>query len=249
MAASRRRTCLPACWPCSAETRWRASGSIPVLPPPWGAGLSPGSRPSTVRSGALASHTNISRRKRSELELAHLASHDPLTGLGNRLLFNTRLTDALNQGTNRRSVPDVGLLYIDLDAFKPVNDTYGHDAGDEVLLGVTHRLRAEIRPQDTAARMGGDEFAICAPRITGAGLSAMAERIRSALAAPHQIHGQSVRVGGSVGIHLAAAGDTMTEALRAADQAMYAVKRNRVRCSSTDPNIDGALTGTYSQAP
>jgi diguanylate cyclase (GGDEF)-like protein len=177
--------------------------------------------------GALASHVNISRRKKSEAELVHLASHDPLTGLANRLLFAERLAEALTQSPGRARVPDVGLLYIDLDRFKPVNDTYGHDAGDEVLQTVAHRLRTQVRPHDTVGRLGGDEFAVCAPRVNAAALSALAGRIDNALAQPHRVHGRAVVVKGSIGVYLGAVGDAAAEALESADQAMYAIKNLR----------------------
>ena len=178
--------------------------------------------------GAVASHVNISRRITSEHELAHRASHDPLTGLGNRLLFSEKLTEALRLRPGREPIADVGVLYIDLDKFKSVNDTYGHDAGDEVLLTVAHRLRSTVRPEDTVARLGGDEFAVLSPRITREGLWSLAQRIDAALAEPHGVHGKSLPIRGSVGSHLATAGDSVIEALRRADQDMYLVKdRNR----------------------
>jgi diguanylate cyclase (GGDEF)-like protein len=175
--------------------------------------------------GAVVSHVNVSRRKMSEEVLSHQASHDSLTGLANRMLFTTRLTEALDgAGAPRRGAP-VGLLYIDLDNFKPVNDSFGHDAGDEVLVTVAHRLRSQVRDGDTVARLGGDEFAICGPGLAGDELQAMAERIRVALAVPHQIHGQRTLVGGSIGVHLAFSGDNPAAALHQADQAMYAIKK------------------------
>lgn len=177
--------------------------------------------------GAVVSHVNISRRKMSEQELAHRASHDPLTGLANRLLFTERLTEALRERPGRSETADVGLLYIDLDHFKPVNDTYGHDAGDEVLLTATHRLRSVVRRHDTVARLGGDEFAVCAPRIAAGRLARLADRIGVVLGEPHCVHGQEVRVGASIGTYLAGTNDTVPEALRLADQAMYAIKRTR----------------------
>jgi diguanylate cyclase (GGDEF)-like protein len=124
----------------------------------------------------------------------------------------------------RKPIADVGVLYIDLDGFKSVNDTYGHDAGDEILLTVAHRLRSTVRPEDTVARMGGDEFTICAPRITREGLSSLTQRIDAALAEPHGVHGESLPVRGSVGSHLATAGDSAIEVLHRADQDMYLVK-------------------------
>ena len=177
--------------------------------------------------GAVVSHVNISRRKASEQELLHRASHDPLTSLANRVLFTDRLTKALTQRPGRGGAPDVGLLYIDLDRFKPVNDTYGHDAGDEVLLTVARRLRDCVRPQDTIGRLGGDEFAVCAPRMTSSDLDALALRISDALAEPHQVHGAVVSVPGSIGAVLAAPGDMVAESIHRADQAMFATKASR----------------------
>ena len=198
-------------YPCPSPTvgRWFNSRITPI-------GGSTG--------GAVASHVNISRRVASEQVLAHRASHDPLTGLGNRLLFTEKLTKALRLRPGRKPTADVGVLYIDLDKFKSVNDTYGHDAGDEVLLTAAHRLRSTVRPEDTVARLGGDEFAVCAPRITREGLWSLTQRIDAALAEPHGIHGKSLPVPGSVGSHLATPGDSIIEALRRADQDMYLVK-------------------------
>ena len=177
--------------------------------------------------GAVVSHVNITRRKMAEQTLAHEAAHDPLTGLANRGLFTARLTAALTPRSGRPVRADVGVLYLDLDWFKEVNDTYGHDAGDEVLLITAHRLCAQVRPQETVARLGGDEFAVTAPRITADGLAGLAGRITGALAEPYLIHGHWIRVPASVGTHLAAPGDRVGDALRHADQAMYVVKRAR----------------------
>ncbi len=179
------------------------------------------------RPGALVAHVNITRRKAAELTLAHEASHDPLTGLANRTLFGKRLSAALTARRGRSSQPDVGLLFLDLDKFKPVNDNHGHSAGDEILLTTAHRLRAAARPQDTIGRLGGDEFAIIAPRITRMGLESLAARITATLAEAHLIHGHSIQVPASVGTHLAAPGETAASALHHADQAMYANKAAR----------------------
>jgi diguanylate cyclase (GGDEF)-like protein len=212
-------------YPCPSPTvgRWFTSRITPIGGP---------------TGGAVASHVNISRRKLSEQELAHLASHDPLTGLANRTLFSLKLSDALHPRPGRSQSADVGLLFIDLDNFKPVNDTYGHDAGDEVLLNIAHRLRSQARPQDTVARFGGDEFVICAPRLTADGLASAAARTGAALAVPHQVHGDQVIVAGSIGTYLAAPGDTEAEALRMADQAMYAAKGRRPSSRQSSPNTN-----------
>ena len=198
-------------YPCPSPTvgRWFNSRITPI-------GGSTG--------GAVASHVNISRRITSEHLLAHQASHDPLTGLGNRLLFNEKVTEALRLRPGRKPIADVGVLYIDLDKFKSINDTYGHDAGDEVLLTAAHRLRSTVRPEDTVARLGGDEFAVCSPRITREGLKILAKRIDVALAEPQSMHGHSLPIRGSIGSYLATPGESVTEALRRADKDMYFVK-------------------------
>jgi diguanylate cyclase (GGDEF)-like protein len=206
-------------YPCPSSTagRWFNSRITPI-------GGSTG--------GAVVSHVNITRRIMSERALAHRSSHDPLTGLGNRVLFLEELTEALLLRPGRIPVADVGVLFIDLDQFKLVNDTYGHDAGDEVLLTVAHRLRSTIRPGDTIARRGGDEFTCCAPRMTGEGLRGLAQRIDATLAEPHRVHGKSLQIRGSVGSHLATAGDPAVEALARADQDMYLVKSRHKRSRS-----------------
>jgi diguanylate cyclase (GGDEF)-like protein len=182
--------------------------------------------------GVVASHVNITRRKAAENELAHAASHDPLTGLANRTLLSVRLEAALTPRLGQPRSPDVGVLYLDLDGFKPINDTFGHGAGDEVLLAVARRLRDLVRVGDTIGRLGGDEFAFVAPRMKTIGLAALAARIESSLAEPHRIHGHSVVVGCSIGTHLATVGDDSAAALQHADRAMYIVKRARHHASA-----------------
>ncbi len=132
-------------------------------------------------------------------------------------LFNARLADALAPRPGREGRRDVGVLYLDLDGFKAINDTHGHDAGVEVLLTTAQRLRTVSRPQDTVARLGGHEFAVAAPRITARGLLGLADRITTALAEPQLIHGTHSTVPASVGTYLAATGEPASEALRHAD--------------------------------
>jgi diguanylate cyclase (GGDEF)-like protein len=175
--------------------------------------------------GAVTSHVNITRRKMAEQTLAHEAAHDPLTGLANRSLFAERLNAALTGRRAQATTIQVGLMYLDADGFKQVNDAYGHDAGDEALLTIGHRLRSHVRPQDTVARLGGDEFAVSAPRISAAGLDGLSGRVGAALSQPHLIHGHRVPVPVSIGIHLAELGESADTALREADRAMYAAKR------------------------
>ncbi len=175
--------------------------------------------------GAVTSHVNITRRKMAEQTLAHEAAHDPLTGLANPSLFADRLNAALTGRRTQAASTRVGLMFLDADGFKQINDTYGHEAGDEALLTIGHRLRSHVRPQDTVARLGGDEFAVTAPRISAAGLDGLSGRVRSALSQPHLIHGHLVPVPVSIGIHLAELGESADTALREADRAMYAAKR------------------------
>jgi diguanylate cyclase (GGDEF)-like protein len=184
-----------------------------------------------AQDGAVLSHVNITRRKVAEDELSHSASHDPLSGLANRSLVMTRLLSALALRQGRGVTPDVGLIFIDLDGFKAINDTFGHAAGDEVLLTVAHRLRTVVRPDAVVARLGGDEFLVHVPRVGRDALTALASRIDQTLAEPHRIHGHDALVPGSVGAHLATAGDTTEQAMECADQAMYAVKQARSKTS------------------
>ncbi|MDP9166277.1 MAG: diguanylate cyclase [Actinomycetota bacterium] len=176
------------------------------------------------RPGVLVSHVNITRRKAAKEVLRRRASEDPLTGLANRSLLKERLADALEPRAGRHHAPDVGVLVLDLDGFKPVNDTFGHAAGDEILLEVAARLRRAVRPQDTVARPGGDEFAIVAPRITAEALATLHQRVVREVGRPHLVHGQLVIVGVSGGRHLAGAGEDPTAALATADADMYATK-------------------------
>jgi len=177
--------------------------------------------------GILVSHVNISRHKLAEETLRQQASQDPLTEVSTRTVFQQRLAMALTRREGREQVPDVGLLYIDLDGFKPVNDSYGHAAGDSVLQMVAHRLKEVSRPQNTVARLGGDEFAVLATRITGRGLISLTGRMRVAMARPYLVHGHELQVGASIGTYLAGILDTPAQALARADEAMYVDKAAR----------------------
>ncbi|BCY13052.1 GGDEF domain-containing protein [Actinoplanes sp. L3-i22] len=161
-------------------------------------------------------------------ELDHAATHDALTGLGNRALFQQRLAAALEDGPVRVAV-------LDLDAFKQVNDVHGHEAGDLLLTAVGHALSAAIRPGDTAARLGGDEFVLllpaahapppAAPRTADQEAAAVVERVIAALAAPVTFHGTPLDIRVSIGVATAVPGDDPVTVIRRADHAMYAAKK------------------------
>ncbi|MDY7089452.1 MAG: sensor domain-containing diguanylate cyclase [Actinomycetota bacterium] len=171
--------------------------------------------------GVVINARDISENRAFQERLAHEAQHDALTGLPNR----RRLQDAL--GHSLREEP-VAVLFVDLDGFKPVNDAHGHEAGDELLRQVAERLSACVRERDVVARVGGDEFVILMPGVSEpADTVATSARIQHALDVPFVIDGHEVRVGASVGEHLAPGASDPDEALRAADHAMYTVKRSR----------------------
>ncbi len=169
-------------------------------------------------------------RQRSE----YLANHDELTGLPNRRQFQKLLADRIDEANTEASA--FGLLYVDLDKFKSVNDTMGHDKGDAVLVEAARRLQAGIREEDRAARLGGDEFAVithCDNDLEISGMFVMAERLRESLQIEVTEAGQSITTGASIGgaVYPKDA-DTLDELLRLADDTMYEVKkggRNHVR--------------------
>jgi diguanylate cyclase (GGDEF)-like protein len=183
---------------------------------------------------------DVTDRRVREAALAHRAEHDSLTGLVNRARFESRLVDLLDAHERAPKSPTpqyVAVLFIDLDGFKPVNDRYGHAAGDAVLVGVAARLRESTRGTDVIARLGGDEFAVLIEVREPEEVNAVAERILHALKRPILFDGYELSVGASIGIadsRLPNAGAdspdpgdrsiTAAELLRAADAAMYAAK-------------------------
>ncbi|MEV0127156.1 sensor domain-containing diguanylate cyclase [Dactylosporangium sp. NPDC050688] len=170
-------------------------------------------------NGIVINARDITDSREMQDRLAHDAHHDPLTGLPNRRRLQERLTASLQH-------TPVGVLFVDLDGFKPVNDELGHEAGDELLRQVGERLSSCLRPSDVLARVGGDEFVLLLPGVVGGGdAEALAVRLRAVLAEPFDVAGHEVRIGASVGLHLAGPGEDPDEALRTADQAMYAAKR------------------------
>ncbi|MGW0536454.1 putative bifunctional diguanylate cyclase/phosphodiesterase [Streptomyces sp. NPDC003032] len=179
--------------------------------------------------GLIFNSRDVTERVRLQAQLQHNAEHDPLTDLPNRALFTRRVSQAL---TGRR-VTDRGtaVLFIDLDGFKAVNDTIGHQAGDELLIQAARRLQEAVRSGDTASRLGGDEFAAL---IVGDGtrdqaareqhIYELADRLRITLSQPYAIDGNDVRVAASIGVAFAEPGIGAGELLRNADLAMYRAK-------------------------
>jgi diguanylate cyclase (GGDEF)-like protein/PAS domain S-box-containing protein len=166
---------------------------------------------------------DVTERKRAEERIAHLAHHDALTDLPNRLLFTEQLEQAL---TRVRRGERLAVLYIDLDHFKGVNDTLGHAIGDELLKGVAGRLRGCAREIDSIARLSGDEFAIIQTSIERpSDAAALATRIREAIKAPYDFNDQHAVVDSSIGISIAPNDSTEPdELLKAADMALYEAK-------------------------
>jgi two-component system cell cycle response regulator len=165
-------------------------------------------------------------RKRGETELAHMAMHDPLTGLPNRSLFLDRLTHALAHANRYGGL--IAVLFLDLDGFKKINDTFGHFMGDELLSRLADRLRKVLRESDTLARFGGDEFTILCERISDQDDAiATAQRVLGAIGAGFDIGAQHLNVGVSIGIALGAIGyeDPPERLIRDADAAMYEAKQ------------------------
>ena len=165
--------------------------------------------------------TKVSELRELQRELEHQAFHDPLTGLANRLLFMDRVDHTL-----KRRQGNAVVLFVDLDDFKPINDTYGHEAGDAVLMAAAERLRGSLRAADTAARLGGDEFAVLLVDIADEHIGVVADRIIDNLLRPLEFGDRTLDVKASLGIATArsGAGVTADELVRNADVAMYVSK-------------------------
>ena len=174
--------------------------------------------------GLVLNGRDITERNALEAQLAHQAFHDSLTGLANRALFRDRLGHALERA--RRTRQPVGVMFLDLDDFKAVNDSLGHEAGDTLLVGVAERLSECVRSSDTVARLGGDEFAILLEEGSSDEVDSVAERVLDVLRAPLAVQDHEVFVRGSVGVATAEPGAASAEdLLRDADAAMYHAKR------------------------
>lgn len=183
----------------------------------------------------LAART--AERERTEAALQHTATHDALTGLPNRALLNSRLHDAVI-AAERDGEPLI-LLLMDLNRFKEVNDTLGHQAGDLLLQQVARRLQHELRPDDLVARLGGDEFSVILPNTAASVAEQICRRLLHVLEQPFSLDGHPANIGGSIGIAVWPEHGRDSEALmRAADVAMYAAKRSHAGCTAYTADLD-----------
>ncbi|SEM64481.1 putative bifunctional diguanylate cyclase/phosphodiesterase [Streptacidiphilus jiangxiensis] len=192
------------------------------------------------RDGLIFNCRDISERVRLQAQLEHNAFHDALTGLPNRALFLKRGREALVARADRR--PDVAVLFVDLDGFKAVNDSAGHQVGDELLALAAQRLRESVREGDTVARLGGDEFAVLlVGGVDREQAFGIAERLRAAVSATYVLAGEEHAVAASIGIAFAEPGvgpESAADLLRSADLAMYqAKKRGKDRVHEYSPEL------------
>ena len=164
-------------------------------------------------------------RKRTEERLTYLAQYDHLTGLVNRSLFRDRLVQAMAR--SKRLQQPIGLMLLDLDRFKAVNDTFGHDMGDDLLKAVSERLKTCVREVDTVALMGGDEFTIILEGVSSdQNILVVAKRITESIATPFELQGHHISIGVSIGVTIYPHDDhPVDELLKHADIAMYRAKQ------------------------
>lgn len=175
----------------------------------------------------IGTFANIDARKNEEERIRYLAHHDALTGLPNRLLFIDRLNQAMRMA--QRASGKVGVLYFDLDKFKPVNDTYGHEVGDRLLQQVAVRVADGLRDSDTLCRVGGDEFVALLPHCGGEeDVRKVAENVLALLNQEFRVHDHVLRISGSIGyaVYPDCGAQSDTEVMRRADQAMYYAKEH-----------------------
>jgi diguanylate cyclase (GGDEF)-like protein/PAS domain S-box-containing protein len=192
--------------------------------------------------GVVINSWDVTERKALVEQLSYQAFHDLLTGLPNRALFMDRLEHALTRADRRGS--KVAVLFTDVDNFKVINDSLGHKAGDQLLVAIAERLKACLRPEDTAARLGGDEFTILVEDVAGVGeVVQIAERIAEILRPPFALGEQEVFATVSTGIALnSSAQEQAADLLRHADLAMYRAKRRgKARHEVFEPSMDAKV--------
>ena len=198
-------------------------------------------------SGVVATFRDATQTRALEERLVHQAFHDALTGLPNRALFGNRLRHTLSQVQARaqrgREGGSIAVLFIDLDNFKWINDSLGHQVGDQMLIEVGERLRSCLRGSDTASRFGGDEFTILIDHVENPGYAQnIAQRIVETLAQPFILSGQTIYSSPSIGVAYSAQGaETPDELVRNADTAMYdAKRRGKARIAVFEPSLSEA---------
>jgi diguanylate cyclase (GGDEF)-like protein/PAS domain S-box-containing protein len=180
-------------------------------------------------NGFVVSATDISDLKTTQKALRHMADHDALTGVLSRRALLAKLDQMARDGFDHEIV----VLFCDLDGFKPVNDRFGHAAGDEVLIEVARRIERAVRPDDLVGRLGGDEFVVALPRSGLILAEDIAMRIRSSLTEPIIVDDEIIEIDVSIGTSVTTDQPTAVQLLAAADDAMYAVKRIRRRDETT----------------
>ncbi|MBN2353844.1 MAG: EAL domain-containing protein [Spirochaetales bacterium] len=220
------------------ETVFAASGGREIS-------LSLAASPVTDKIGQKAGYVvllrDISERKRTEKQLQHLATHDMLTNLPNRTVLNDRLRNALARA--KRHGQQVGIMLVDVDHFKEVNDLFGHDCGDMFLRGIADRLLSGVRDYDTVARMGGDEFAVVLPDLPGSDdCLTVIKRIRESLSRPLTVGKRQITAGVSMGVSFYPLhAENVEDLFKYADLALYRVKASgRGNYLFYSPEIDAA---------
>jgi diguanylate cyclase (GGDEF)-like protein len=181
---------------------------------------------------------DITELKETQHRLHHEATHDPLTGLPNRALFYEVAEQAFGRAARHHATTAV--MFLDLDGFKDVNDSFGHGAGDQLLVEVAQRLRVVVRVGDLVARMGGDEFCILCEHVSDVSeVRQLGQRLIEAVSAPLQLEGREVQIGASIGIALDSNGRELIESVvQDADFALYRAKDNgRGRVELSDPSV------------
>jgi diguanylate cyclase (GGDEF)-like protein len=167
----------------------------------------------------VATYEDVTERRQAEAKIMHMARHDALTGLPNRVLFKDRMEEGLARGDT------LAVMFLDLDRFKGVNDSLGHPVGDALLCAVTERLQSVVPASATVARFGGDEFAVVHSNISPNDARDLAARIIDTVVEPFDVHGHQVIIGTSIGIAMAPAdGNEPDQLLRNADMALYRAK-------------------------
>jgi diguanylate cyclase (GGDEF)-like protein/PAS domain S-box-containing protein len=176
-------------------------------------------------TGAIVAFRDVSAARAKSLEMSHLAQHDALTDLPNRVLFNDRLSQAISLA--ERQGKQLAVMFVDLDHFKKINDSLGHDVGDKLLVSVARRLKAGIRRSDTISRLGGDEFVVLLSQVEHAEDAAIsARKTLRALTVPHIIDGKSLEISVSIGVSTYPSDGQDAESLmNRADNAMYEAKQ------------------------